>query len=456
MRKYEMDLTKGSIAKNLLIFAIPLMLTSILQLLYNAFDIIVLGKFASTNAQAAVSSTSSLVNLFVNFFLGFTIGSSVLLARYYGSKDYENSRKTVHSSMLFSLIIGVVVSVLGAILSKPMLKMMSASPSLIDESTIYLQIYFAGIVFNIIYNFGAALLRAIGDTKRPLIYLSIAGVLNVAFNLLFVCVFKMGVAGVALGTIISEAVSAVLVVVTLVRSNNILKLEFKELKLDKKITRDIILVGLPAGVQSVVFNISNVIIQSKINSFGDAAIAGNGVASNIEGFVYAGINAVYQGAISFTSQNYGAGNAKNIKKTLIYTNVYSIVISFILGGIVILLPSFFISIYNNDPQVIEYATERLFVMCISYFLCGLMDTTSGALRGLGYSTLSMILTIIGIVGFRITWLYTFFQMDKTLMNLYISYPISWTMTWLIELGVFIYVFRKYQKNLIAHGEHTNN
>lgn len=442
--KYEMDLTTGSVAKKLLIFAVPLMLSGILQLLYSAFDMIVLGTFSSDESMAAVSSTGSLVNLFVNFFLGLSVGSSVIMAKYYGANDYDNARKTLHTTMLASIIVGVVVTIIGIVFATPMLVLMDATPNLIDRSSLYLQIYFSGIIFNIIYNFGAAILRAIGDTKRPLIYLSIAGVLNILFNLLFVIVFKMDVAGVALGTIISEAVSAILIVVTLFRSEGVLKLVVKELKLDGKIFKDILLVGIPAGLQSVVFNVSNVIIQSRINSFGDLAVAGNGAASSLEGFVYAGMNAVYQATISFTSQNLGAGKFKNIKKTLAYSYLYTIIVSFAIGGLILILPNLFIGLYVKSPEALEFAKERLFIMILTYFLCGFMDCTSGAMRGMGYSTSSMLMTVIGIVGFRITWIYTFFEMNRTLANLYLSYPISWTITWLIELIVYIWIFKRNQ------------
>lgn len=440
--KYEMDLTSGSIAKKMLIYTIPLMFSGILQLLYNAFDIIVLGNFSSYESMAAVSSTGSLVSLFVNFFLGISVGSSVIMAKYYGANDYENGQKTVHSTILISLILGVTVSVLGVLLSTTMLKMMDASPTLIDRSSLYLKIYFGGIIFNIIYNFGASLMRAVGDTKRPLIFLMIAGVLNVIFNLLFVVVFKLDVAGVALGTILSEAVSAILVIIALIRSDNILHLNLRKLSLNGKIVKDIFLVGLPAGLQSVVFNVSNVIIQAKINSFGDDAIAGNGVASNLEGFIYVGMNAVYQATIAFTSQNYGAGKFKNIKHILILSYLYAFIAALIFGGVIVLFPEKFCLIYNDKAEVIEYAVERLIILGLTYFICGFMDCTSGVLRGIGYSTMSMILTIVGVVGFRITWIFTFFTLNKTLFNLYLSYPISWTVTWLIELLVFILIYKK--------------
>lgn len=448
MSKYEMDLTKGNLAKNMLIYIIPLMFSGILQLLYNAFDIIVLGNFSSNESMAAVSSTGSLVSLFVNLFLGISVGSSVVMAKYYGANDYQNGQKTVHTTILISIILGVIVSILGVILSPTMLKLSNASPTLIDRSSLYLKIYFGGIIFNIIYNFGASLLRSVGDTKRPLIFLIIAGILNVLLNVLFVVVFKLDVAGVALGTIISEAVSALLVIITLIKSDNVLNLSLSKLKIDKKIVKDIFLIGLPAGLQSVVFNVSNVIIQSKINGFADDAIAANGVASNLEGFIYVGMNAVYQATIAFTSQNYGAGKISNIKKILILSYIYSFFAALIFGGIIILFPEQFCRIYmmtNPKQEVINYAVERLLVLGLTYFICGFMDCTSGVLRGIGYSTMSMILTIVGIVGFRITWIYTFFTFNPTLFNLYLSYPISWSVTWIIELIVFIIIYKKIKR-----------
>lgn len=442
MRSYEMNMTEGSIGKKLLIYSVPLMLTGILQLLYNAFDIIVLGQFSSTKAMAAVTSTSALVSLFVNFFLGFSAGASVIMAKFYGAKDHERGQKCVHTAILSSVIVGIIVSVLGASLATPLLRVMNTPENMLDLASLYVEIYLGGIIFNIIYNFGAALLRAVGDTKRPLIFLTIAGVLNVCFNLLFVIVFKMDVAGVALGTIISEFVSAVLVIITLMRSTNVLHLSLRKLRIDFSILKDIFKIGIPAGIQSLVFSISNVMIQSKINLFGENAIAGNGVASSLENFVYAGMNAVYQGTITFTSQNLGAGKVKNAPKVLWYSYLYVFLANLIFGGIILLLPKFFISIYNNDPNVIIYAKERLIWMLLTYFICGFMDCTSGALRGLGYSTSSMILTILGIVGFRITWILTFFNYDTRLANLYLSYPLSWLITWVIELAVFIVLYKR--------------
>lgn len=442
MRSYEMNMTEGSIGKKLLIYSVPLMLTGILQLLYNAFDIIVLGQFSSTKAMAAVTSTSALVSLFVNFFLGFSAGASVIMAKFYGAKDHERGQKCVHTAILSSVIVGIIVSVLGASLATPLLRVMNTPENMLDLASLYVEIYLGGIIFNIIYNFGAALLRAVGDTKRPLIFLTIAGVLNVCFNLLFVIVFKMDVAGVALGTIISEFVSALLVIITLMRSTNVLHLSLRKLRIDFSILKDIFKIGIPAGIQSLVFSISNVMIQSKINLFGENAIAGNGVASSLENFVYAGMNAVYQGTITFTSQNLGAGKVKNAPKVLWYSYLYVFLANLIFGGIILLLPKFFISIYNSDPNVIIYAKERLLWMLLTYFICGFMDCTSGALRGLGYSTSSMILTILGIVGFRITWILTFFNYDTRLANLYLSYPLSWVITWGIELAVFVVLYKR--------------
>ena len=444
MNKYEMDMTSGRIGLKLLKFSIPLMLSGILQLLYNAFDIIVLGNFSSSTAQAAVSSTTSLLNLFVNFFLGLTLGSTVLMSRYFASHDISRCKKTVQTTMITALIVGALTSILGATLSKYMLLLMKADSALIDLSTKYLQIYFSGIIFNIIYNFGSAILRAIGDTRRPLIYLSIAGILNVCFNLLFVIVFKMDVEGVAYGTIISEAVSAILVVFTLIRGPEYMRFSLKELKIDFKIMKDIFLIGLPASLQSVIFNISNVMIQTNINTFGEDVITANGVASSLEGFVYAGMNAVYQGSVSFTSQNVGAHKLKNVPKVSFFSHLYVVLANVIFGGIILILPRFFINLYlkGATDEVINYAYERMLIMILTYSLCGFMDVCSGSLRGMGYSSISTIITVVGIVGFRITWIYTAFSFNHTLNNLYISYPISWLATWLISLIILIILYKR--------------
>lgn len=427
-RSYEMNMCEGPIFKKLIIFAIPLMLSGILQLLFNAADIVVVGRFSGSHALAAVGSTSSLINLLINLFIGVSIGSNVLVGRYYGANDYDNIEKSVHTSILTAAIGGIAMIFVGICLARPLLELMGTPENVIDLSVIYMRIYFLGMPAFMIYNFGAAILRAVGDTKRPLYFLFVSGVVNVIFNLFFVIVLQMGVAGVALATIISQVISAVLIILSLMKSDGALRLERKKLHIHKDKLIMMLKIGLPAGLQGTIFSVSNVLIQSSINSFGSIVMAGNTAASNIEGFVYTAMNAIYQSALSFTSQNMGAKKYHRIDKILLQCLGIVCVVGLTLGIGAYVFGRPLLHLYTTSEEVIQYGLLRMSMICSFYFLCGLMDVMVGSLRGLGYSIMPMLVSLTGACLFRVVWIFTIFQMEQTLISLYISYPISWLLT----------------------------
>ena len=427
-KSYEMDMCHGSLFKKLLIFAIPLMLSGILQLLFNAADMVIVGKFSGSHALAAVGSTSALINLLVNVFIGLSVGTNVLIAQYYGAKDGPNVSETVHTSVLISLISGSILILIGVILAKPILKIMGTPDDVIEHSVLYIRIYFLGMPVTLLYNFGAAILRAIGDTKRPLYFLFLAGVLNVILNLIFVIVFDMGVAGVALATVISQMVSAYLVVRCLMFMDGMCRLNLRKLHIYKDKLKSMFEIGLPAGMQGAVFSLSNMLIQSSVNSFGAVAMAGNTAASNIEGFAYNSMNAVHQTALSFTSQNIGAKNYKRLEKIMKQCLLLVSAIGIGMGAITYIMGESLLSIYSSEIEVIQYGFLRLQIFSLAYFLWGIMDTMVGILRGMGYSIMPMIVSLTGVCGFRVLWVFTIFAWKHSLFVLYISYPISWFIT----------------------------
>ena len=441
-KNYEMDMCHGPLLGKIFLFALPVVLSGVLQLLFNAADVVVVGRFAGSQALAAVGSNTSLVNLIVNVFIGISIGTNVLVARHYGAGEYDEVKKTVHTSILTSLIFGVILIFIGFFLARPLLEMMGTPEDVIDLAQVYLRIYFIGMPVNMLYNFGAAILRAVGDTRRPLYYLIIAGVLNVGLNLIFVIAFHMSVAGVALATIISQAVSAILVVRCLMKSEGCVHLALKELRIYKKKLIQMFQIGLPAGLQGAIFSVSNVMIQSTINSFGSLAMAGNAAAANIEGFIYLAMNALSQTSLSFTSQNAGAGDFKRVRKIFYLCNGIVVVIGLVLGIGTVLLGKPLVGIFSSDPEVIAFGQLRLTYICFAYFLCGIMDVVVGSLRGLGSSVMPMIISLTGACILRIVWLYTIFQINPTLENLYISYPVSWLVTSVAQIICFIVVFKK--------------
>mgnify|MGYP003488811826 CR=1 FL=1 len=442
--KNQIDMTTGGIVQKLLIFSIPIIFSGILQLVFNAADIIVVGQFAGDESLAAVGATSSLINLLIGLFTGLATGTNVIAANYLGAQKLENVKKTVHTSIIVSIFAGIFLTIIGISFAKPILKLMKIPSEVLPLATVYLKIYFGGITTTMLYNFGSSLLRAKGDTKRPLYVLLFAGIINVILNLLFVIVFKMNVAGVALATIISQGFSAVCILFMLVQEKNEFKLTLKNLKFDKHIFIKMIKIGVPAGFQGMMFSFSNVIIQSAINSFGAVIIAGNSAALSIEGFVYIAMNGFAQGTLTFTSQNYGAKKYDRIKTVAITSEIIVLLIGTILGGIVILFSEQILSLYTKSQDALEAGKIRLLVICSVYCLCGMMDVIGNIIRGIGHSILPMIVTLAGACGLRILWIATLFQIPKfhSTYTIYFSYPVSWLITFLIEVICFTFIFRK--------------
>lgn len=441
-KSYEMDMVNGPLFRNILLYAFPLMLSGILQLLFNAADIIVVGRFAGSQALAAVGSTGSLINLLINLFVGVSIGTNVLVARYYGARDVEGIEETVNTSIITAAVGGVILIFIGYFASGPLLQLMGTPADVIDQAVLYMRIYFAGMPAFMVYNFGAAILRSVGDTRRPLYFLIIAGIINVVLNLIFVIVFHMDVAGVALATIASQLVSAVLVMRCLLHSEGALRLDLKHMSFSKQKMLEMLRIGLPAGFQGMVFNISNVLIQSSVNSFGSLVMAGNTAAANIEGFVYTGMNALYQTNLSFTSQNYGAKNYKRLDKVLLYCMGIVAVVGIVLGNGAYLIGEHLLGFYTTDPQVVQFGMNRLAIIATCYFLCGMMDVMVGSIRGLGYAVMPMIVSLLGACALRVVWILTIFQIYRTQFSLYISYPISWALTLTIHLICYLVVRKK--------------
>lgn len=441
-KSHELDMCNGPLAPKLLLFALPLMLSSILQLLFNAADVIVVGKFAGDASLAAVTSTGSLINLLINLFMGLSIGANVMVAHAIGHGDGQRAAKAVHTSVVVSLISGVFLAFVGFFAARQFLEWMGSPENVIGLSTLYLQIYFLGMPASLFYNFGSALLRAAGDTRRPLNYLSAAGVINVCLNLLLVIVFHLDVAGVAIATVISQYISALLVLRCLLRETGPLHLDPKQLRIDREVFWGIVRIGLPAGFQGVVFSLSNVVIQSSINSFGDIVMAGSGASANIEGFVYMGMNAFYQTCLTFTSQNYGAGKCDRVDKVLLWCQFYSLVTGLLLGNLAYLFGPQLLSIYSPNPDVIAQGMIRLLFVSVPYALCGIMDVMVGSLRGLGWSVAPMFVSIVGACGLRLLWIATVFQVYHTPQCLYFSYPFTWVITGSVHILCFLVIRRK--------------
>ena len=439
---YEMNMTSGPLLGKILTFSFPLMCSGVLQLLFNAADIIVVGRYTGHTALAAVGSTSSLINLIVNLFVGLSVGANVLIARSYGAKNMDAVHKGVHTAMLTAVVGGVFLIFVGVAASRPMLSLMGTPDDVIDQAALYLRIYFVGAPSLLVYNFGAAILRAVGDTRRPLYFLTLAGIINVVLNLVFVIVFSLGVAGVALATIISQTVSAYLVVVCLQHNTGAFRLVLHELRIDPAQFREILRIGVPAGVQGMVFSLSNVLIQSSVNSFGSAVMAGNTAASNIEGFVYTCMNAVSQTSMSFVSQNVGARRFARVDKVVAQCMMLSAAVGVGLGLSAYLAGRWLLTIYTSDAQVITYGLYRMSVVCTTYFLCGWMDCLACSVRGLGASVLPMVVSIIGACLLRIVWVMTIFQWERTQLCLYLSYPVSWALTAAVHLICFLVIRKK--------------
>ena len=445
-------MTHGKLIPKVASFAFPLMLTSMLQLLYNAADVIVVGRYAGSQSLAAVGSTGALINLIVNVFLGLSIGANVVAAKYYGAGDYKNTQETVHTSIALSLVGGVVIGIFGFVMGGTFLTWMGSPEDVLPLATKYIRIYFLGMPFNMLYNFGAAVLRAVGDTKRPLYFLTFAGIVNVVLNLVFVIKFNMGVAGVAWATIISQMISALLVAFCLIRTEGFVHLNLKKLRIHKDKLISVARLGLPAGFQGACFSISNVLIQSTVNSYGSIVVAGNSAASNLEGFIYTSMNAFHQAAITFTSSNIGAGKNSRIRKTMGASTVLVTAVGLGMGMLFVLLAAPLIGIYSSDPEVIAAGLLRLRIIASTYFLCGLMDVLCGMLRGMGQAVIPMVVSILGACVFRTVWMYTVLRWIPGLTTLYISYPISWILTGGAHLICCRFMLKKYPVNLQSEAE----
>lgn len=443
-----MPMLEGNLFSGIVNFTVPIILTSLLQLLFNAADLVVVGQFCGSVSVAAVGATGALTNLMVNFFIGLSIGTGVAVAHGIGSREDREVHCIVHTALPLSLVSGLVLTVLGVAFSRTFLHWMGTPDTVLALSAVYMEIYFGGVTFTMIYNFSAAILRAAGDTKSPLLFLFIAGVVNVVLNVFFVLVCQMNVAGVALATTISQAISAVLVTMALMRRNDACKLDLKKLHFYKPQLRKMIRIGLPAGIQSSLFSISNVLIQSSINSFGDVLMSGNAAASNIEGFVYVCLNAFHQTAVNFIGQNAGARQHKRVYRILWICLACVTVVGIVTGSLAYVLGPKLLSIYITDsPEAIAYGLTRMAFICLPYFLCGLMDVSTGALRGIGASLTPMLISVLGVCGFRVLWIYTIFQMPAyhTPQCLYISYAVSWILTFLCQMAAFIVFFRREER-----------
>ena len=447
----KIDMCNGNLFLKIFQFCIPLALMGMLSLLFNTADLIVVSNFSGDeNALGAVGSTTSLINLTINLFMGLSVGTNVICAKYLGSKNYDGVSRVVHTSILISLIIGIIFGILGFLFAGELLILMNND---LELSKIYLKIYFLGLPFNLMYNFAAAILRAAGDTKKPLYFLFISGIINVILNLIFVIFLKMSVAGVATATVISQFISFVLIMVTLYKTKECYQFRISKLTIHKRELKEILRIGLPAGIQSSLFSISNVIIQASVNLFGPSVMSGNSAASNIENYVYIAMNSVYHAALSFTGQNVGARKIENIKKVTIYSLSIVTIIAVIMGGSFFLMRYPLVKIYTRVPDEMDVAIIRLHYLCLPYFLCGIMDVMGGILRGMGFSLSPTIVTIGGVCGFRILWIFFVFYNLTDFINitdlnyLYVVYPISWIITFLILLSIYL-LFRKRKFNQI--------
>ena len=437
--KYEIDMCNGTIMDKLISFSFPLMLTSILQLMFNAVDIIVVGRFSGSQSLAAVGSTTALINIFTNLFIGISLGANVLAARYYAAGRDKEMSEAVHTVIFLALISGLIMAVVGVGASRFALTLMGTPDDVIDLSVLYMRIYFMGMPFFMLYNYGAAILRAVGDTKRPLFYLIAAGLANVVLDLLLVIVIPLNVAGVAVGTVASQMVSCILVLRCLYRTEGSYQLRFSRLTIKSEHLKMIFQVGVPAGIQSTVINFSNALLQSSVNSFGSTAMAGYTAANNIIGFLYSAVNAVTQACMSFTSQNYSVGKPKRMDRVLVNCIILTVSVSAAMGIGAYAFGGQLLKIYTSEADVIRCGLEVLSITTVPYFLCGIMDLFPGAMRGMGHSGVPMILSVIGTVGTRIVWVYLLFPHHRSLYFLFISYPASWILTIIMQAVCFYFV-----------------
>lgn len=447
MKTKQINMTEGSIFGKLMAFSIPLILSNVLQLLFNACDTIIVGKFSGDESLAAVGSTSVIINLLTNLFLGLSIGTNVVCANFLGANNSKELSKSVHSAIVLSVISGILISVCGIFFVKPILIFMGSPEDVFPKAALYLKIYFSGITSTMIYNFGAAILKSKGDTIRPLVILIIAGIINFILNLIFVICFSLDVKGVALATVISQTFSAICILILLAKETDEYRLCFKKLRLDSKIVIKIIKIGLPAGIQGIIFSLSNLIIQTSVNSFGKIAIAGNSAAQSLEGFVYIAMNSVAQGTLTFTSQNIGAKKIDRIKKVILISQGIAFIVGLSLGNLIYFSGNTLLSFYTNNQEAIKFGLERLSLICTVYGFCGIMDCAANVIRALGYSIAPMIITLVGACGFRIFWIFTVFQIERfhNLKTIYISYVFSWILTYFILMIVLFLIFKRIKK-----------
>lgn len=454
-RSKEMDMLNGGLLKKILIFALPLALISMLQQLFNSADIAVVGKFAGNQALAAVGSNEAVISLLINIFVGLSVGANVTVAKYCGQNNKDKISRAVHTSILVAVISGLFLIIFGFFMTRILLHAMSTPEDVIDLAGIYLRIYFTGMPFIMVYNFGAAVLRSIGDTKRPLICLIAAGILNVILNLFFVVVCNMSVAGVGIATVISNMVSAGMILHILINEKGSIHLDIKKLSIDKDILREIVKIGVPAGVQGMVFSISNVCIQTSINGFGSIAVAGSAAALNFEYFAYFLLNAFTQAAVTFTSQNFGAKQYKRCSRIAKLCVEAGIVSTTILCIVFLAFGDKFISIYTSDAAVKHFGLIRMKYVLSLEFINVTIDVMSGVIRGMGYSVLPALIAILGVCGFRLLWLSTIFAKYPTFETLLTVYPVSWLLTAVVMITAYIIIKRKCEKNELVSYVFTN-
>ncbi len=445
-KRYSLDMTSAPFLKKIFIFSIPLILTGLLQLAYNTADVVVVGRFAGSEALAAVGSTGSLINLLLNVFIGLSMGSGVMVARHIGSQDDERVHNCTHTAMLLSLLSGIFIGIFGFFMSGKLLVLMGSPDDVLPLATLYLKIYFTGCPGSVVYNFGSAIVRATGDTKKPLIILASTGLVNVALNLILVIVFHMGVSGVAIATIVSQYLSAIMIVIHLTKMNNACRLHFSKLRICKTELMKIIQIGLPAGIQNSLFSVSNVIIQSTVNSFGSVAMAGIAAGSNYDSYVYTATNAIAQTTMTFSSQNMGAGKYENIGKIYRYCITITVIIGVVMGALGTVFSEFIVGFFSTDKDVIAIGAQRLALVMPFYVFCSLMDVAAGQLRGVGESFKPMVLSLLGACGVRLFWIYAILPLNRTLIFLYWAYPISWFVTFVIQSTLYFFVKKKLFKN----------
>ncbi|WP_242852194.1 MATE family efflux transporter [Clostridium carboxidivorans] len=441
-RKRNTDMCNGPLFSKVFIFALPIMAMYILQLLFNTADMVVVGHFSGSKALAAVGATGSLINLIITLFMGLSVGTTVVVAQDYGADKPDAVSRSVHTSIAISIIGGLIVMVLGILLCKPLLEMMGTPEDIIGLSVVYMEIYFISMPANMVYNFAAAILRAAGDSRRPMYYLIVTGILHVIFNLFFVIVLHMGVAGVAFATVISEYLSVMLIMICLSRCDGAIRFMPRKMRIDRCKLKDIVRIGLPAGMQGLLFSISNVLIQSAVNSFGSTMVAASAAASNVENYIGTTMNAYYNAAISFTGQNMGAKKYDRIDTIAKVCTVLIFATWILMGGMTMFFGKSLLGIYTSDPEVIKLGMLRINVMMIAFFTCGMMNVYPGLTRAMGYSILPMISTLVGACLMRILWLSTIFKWYPTEVMLFACYPVTWALAGIGQVAIFFYARRQ--------------